>query len=150
MNEEKEIKYMTQDIEAGTMLEGLYIAGDMQAKNLTAKKNRKFNLTAKELTTPVAKGGVELNELDENIWTEYRIVTPAGRYTVANKSLWALIDRAEIAMKVSPAKRHRFTILPAEQEGVFYFRDDSGSIPEVDVVLINSESLSFHFEGYRV
>lgn len=116
MNEEKEIKYMTQDIEAGTMLEGLYIAGDMQAKNLTAKKNRKFNLTAKELTTPVAKGGVELNELDENIWTEYRIVTPVGRYTVANKSLWALIDRAEIAMKVSPAKRHRFTILPAEQE----------------------------------
>ena len=108
--------FVAVDINANTMLEGLYQAGEMLAKRLKTAKQKRTSFTAKELTLPVCKGGVELNWPEIDTETMYRVFTPWGRYMVPEKGVWNKIDQAEKVTGVGPAKRRVFTILPAEQE----------------------------------
>lgn len=98
------------EIHADSMLEGLYRAGDHLASKMQKDdKEAREMFVAKDFVTPTQKGGA-IVKYPGNTSYIYRILTKTGKYDVAALSLFDVIDRAEKAEEVKPAKRHRFTV----------------------------------------
>lgn len=101
-------------IHAASMMEGLCRAGDHLASKMSTdgKETREY-FSAREIAKPALKGGAKV-KYPENTSYIYRIKAPAGTYDVAALSLFDIIERAELAESIGPAKRHKFRICQAE------------------------------------
>ena len=102
------------EIEADTVVEGFYKAGEHLAKHVhTTGDEYRTKFTTKELTA--VKKGVTLESDDESKAYLYRIKTATGFYQCHQDSLWWTMLQMEQAEGVGPAKRKVF-IIKGEEE----------------------------------
>lgn len=102
--------YVSYDIDARTMLEGLYEAGDVLAR-VTTTKGGGGTFTAKELATDNALNYPQAEH------TVFCITTPNGCAKVEQGALYGAIYWMEKAEGVTATKRRRFAIKSEAEDG---------------------------------
>ena len=109
--------YRRQAFKAETPLDGFYQAAAHLASVLKAGDGeRRTTFTAKEILVPEEKGGPKL------VWPDketvlYTVETPTGCYQAPGDQLFRVTDAMEKAEGVGPAKRRRFTVGSASDDG---------------------------------
>jgi len=101
------------NIEAATVVEGFYQAGEHLACRLRTVGEERTAFTTKELTA--VKQAVVTEAVSETVYL-YRITTATGYYQCHQDSLWWMTLQMEQVEGVSPSKRKVFTIQPKGQE----------------------------------
>lgn len=105
-------------IHAGTMLDGLYQAGEHLAARAKVKGlDERDTFTAKEVCNFTGKGSLAVEWPESDVETMYTVETPTGRYQVSDFSLFDVIARAEKAEGVGAARQRRFTFATEVREG---------------------------------
>lgn len=102
------------ELEAPTVVEGFYKAGEHLAEHIHTVGQKKTSFTTTELTKK--KDGVVLENDSEDVEYLYRIKTQTGFYQCHQDALWKAIVGVEVVDKVSPAKRRMFTIKEKDAE----------------------------------
>ncbi len=103
--------FVREVIHADTALEGFYQAGDLLAARLrTADGERRSSFTAKDMTTPVDKGGARVTWPYGGQEVLYTVTTATGRYEASEEQLFGAIADMEKVEGVGPAKCRCFTV----------------------------------------
>jgi len=101
------------NIEAATVVEGFYQAGEHLAGRLRTVGEKRTAFTTKDLTA--VKQAVVTEAVSETVYL-YRITTATGYYQCHQDSLWWMTLQMEQVEGVSPSKRKVFTIQPKGQK----------------------------------
>lgn len=97
------------NIEAATVVEGFYKAGEHLAGRLRTVGEKRTAFITKDLTA--VKQAVVTEPASETVYL-YRITTETGYYQCHQDSLWWMTLQMEQVEGVSPSKRKVFTIMP--------------------------------------